>query len=87
MKRIQVLLDEEDVESFRQLARRNGQSLSAWLRAAGREKRAAQAGAERLGSRRELERFFDQCDRREAGREPDWQEHLEVMARSRLAGS
>ena len=35
---------------------------------------------------RELREFFREVDAREKGHEPDWEEHLAVMARSRASG-
>jgi len=40
----------------------------------------------RITSATDLRRFFKACDLREKGREPDWQEHLKVMERSRKTG-
>ena len=80
--RVQVRLDEKDLSSIRRLARRAKVSVSAWMRAAARallgegEPRRFRTGAE-------LEAFFKECDARESGREPDWDEHLAVMQRSR----
>ena len=36
--------------------------------------------------RRSFAVFFEQCDAREQGREPDWEEHLAVIAWSRVTG-
>jgi len=36
---------------------------------------------------RDLRDFFRAVDAREKGREPDWDEHLAVIGRSRAAGS
>lgn len=34
----------------------------------------------------DLEDFFASCDAREEGTEPDWEEHLQVIERSRRSG-
>lgn len=34
-------------------------------------------------SGQELEAFFARCDERERGREPEWEQHLEVINRFR----
>ena len=35
----------------------------------------------------ELRAFFSACDRREEGREPDWQDHLAVIEASKRSGA
>jgi len=86
MVRIQILLGEQEREEFRRLAKRHGMSLSAWLRDAGREKAAAGGSEQRMDSKRALKDFFAECDQREQGREPDWEEHREVIDRSKRSG-
>ncbi len=85
--RVQVILGEEEREAFRSRAERDGLSLSAWLREAGREKLTAQEPAKRITSLEELRAFFATCDAREKGREPDWEEHLAVIEGSIGAGA
>jgi len=84
--RIQVLLPEEEREAFRRVASEAGLSLSAWLREAGHERLVAGRSARRFGTGEDLRGFFTVCDRRETGREPDWNEHLDVMRGSRSHG-
>lgn len=86
MRRVQVLLDEGEQEHFRQQAEREGLSLSAWLRQAGQE-RLRSRRVRRLSTLRELREFFRAVDAREKGREPDWDEHLAVIDRSRTSGT
>ena len=81
MKRVQVLVDEDEQEQFRRQAEREGLSLSAWLRRAGQKRLAA-----RLDSLRVLKVLFRAADAREVGREPDSEEHEAVIARSRASG-
>ncbi len=85
MTRVQVLLEQAEREQFRRQAEREGLSLSAWLRRAGQERLRSRA-RRRLSTVRELRGFFREVDAREKGREPDWDEHLAVMARSRASG-
>jgi hypothetical protein len=85
MTRVQVLLAEEERERFRRQAEREGLSLSAWLRRAGQDRLRSRQGR-RISTVRELREFFREIDAREKGREPDWEEHLAVMARSRASG-
>lgn len=87
-RRVQVVLDEEERESFRRAAREVGTSLSAWLREAGHQRLEHEERPGRIDSLAELDAFFAECDRRAgAGREPDWERHLEVIAASRKSGA
>jgi hypothetical protein len=85
MIRVQVLLDEGELEHFRRQAEKEGLSLSAWLRRAAQE-RLLSRRARRVSTVRDLRAFFRAADEREKGREPDWDEHLAVIARSRASG-
>lgn len=67
-------------------AEREGKSLSEWLRDAGNERLAARRSPA-LTSTDALAAFFEDCDAREHETEPDWAEHLAVMARSRGGSS
>jgi hypothetical protein len=87
MVRVQILLGEQDREEFRRLAKRHGMSLSAWLRDAGREKATAGELEQKIDSKQALMDFFAECDEREQGREPDWEEHREVIDRSSRSGA
>lgn len=80
-ERIHIVVGREEKERFRRLAAREGRSLSDWLREAARE-RAAARGEAQLEDEASLRKFFDACDRREEGREPDWEVHREVIERS-----
>lgn len=88
MVRIQVLVDEKERETFRQLAAREGLSLSGWLRQLATHHAEHDSSQKRIGNLSELEQFFRACDLREKGkgREPDWDEHLVVMEHSRDEG-
>lgn len=83
--RIQVIVDEAEREAFRAQAAAEGASLSEWLREAGRERLEQRRPAE-LRTEQDLRDFFAACDDRESGREPDWNEHLEAIERSRADG-
>jgi hypothetical protein len=61
-------------------------SLGAWLREAAEEKLES-ARARRFASTDELREFFARRDEQESAPEPDWDEHIGVMERSRTAGS
>jgi hypothetical protein len=86
MVRVQVLMTPEEREAFRRVARAEGLSLSGWLRKAGLERLAAAGARERIEEPEQLDEFFSRCDARESGREPDWEEHLKIIRRSREAG-
>ncbi len=80
--RIHIVVDREEKARLEAAARRAGMSLSAFLRDAARAK-VEELRSAPLESREALEAFFQEADARESGREPDWEEHLEVIARSR----
>ncbi len=80
--RIQVILKGEEKELLRRQAKKEGMSLSAWLRRAGLEKARGEK-RRKLGTMEDLRRFFRECEAREKGDEPSWEEHLSVIRRSR----
>jgi CRISPR/Cas system CSM-associated protein Csm2 small subunit len=84
--RVQVLIKEREREAFRQVAEQEGKSLSGWLRESALDRLEATKAANRITSAADLRKFFKACDRREKGREPDWEEHLETMEESRKTG-
>lgn len=88
MARIQLVLPDEDRDQFVHQARREGVSLSEWLRLAARERLRRSRAPERFRRAEEVRDFFRACDARADGEgpEPDWEEHLETMDRSRRAG-
>jgi hypothetical protein len=87
MARIQVLTDDAEREAFRAQARREGRSLSDWLREAGRQ-RLREAEAAKLLTPEDLDAFFAELDRRhgENAREEDWEVHRVRIERSRANG-
>ncbi|MDX1673964.1 MAG: ribbon-helix-helix protein, CopG family [Longimicrobiales bacterium] len=86
-ERIHILLDGAEKERFRRWAEREGKSLSEWLREAAREKLAAARQGRSLDSREALEDFFEGCDARERGEEPDWESHRRVIEDSIRSGA
>ena len=86
MARIQVLISPEEREAFRRMALSEGLSLSAWLRQAGLERLAAAQAQGRIESAKQLDEFFKVCDAGLTGREPDLEEQLKVIAKSRYIG-
>lgn len=85
--RVQVILDEAEREAFRTKAEQEGMSLSAWLRQAGKDRLAAKAHGKTIQTVKDLRRFFKACDSAQSGKEPDWEEHKRVIARSRGLGA
>lgn len=80
--RIHIVIDRSEKARLEEAARRAGKSLSAFVREAAREK-AEELRSTPLDSREALQAFFEEADCRERGREPDWEEHLDVMSGSR----
>ena len=88
MARVQLVMPDDDRERFVDQARREGMSLSAWLRAAARERLEARHSVTLFESPQDVEEFFRSCaalDDPET--EPDWGEHLRVMSESRAIGA
>lgn len=84
--RIHIPIDEADKARYRRQAAREGKSLAAWLREAAEDRLRAATEEVDLRSVRDLEGFFQACDEREEGPEPDWAEHERVIQRSRREG-
>jgi hypothetical protein len=87
VERIHIVVDRAEKERYRRLAAHEGKSLSEWLRAAAQEKLAAAQSATLLGTKEELLAFFEAIDRRETGREPNWEDHRGVIAQSIAKGA
>lgn len=85
-ERIHVVVDAAEKARFRRMAEKEGKTLSAWLRDAARERLVAAQDDADLGTVEALDTFFEECDGRERGREPDWEEHADVIRRSRATG-
>jgi len=87
MARIQLVMPDEDRDRFIHEARREGISLSEWLRLAARERVERRRQLARFATVDEVANFFTRCDQSgEPGVEPDWAEHLEVIRGSREGG-
>jgi hypothetical protein len=84
--KVQVILDDHERQRFQREAARQGVSLSAWMREAARD-RLATLESRRPFDAETLQLFFAECDRREVGREPDWEEHRRVIAESLGSGA
>ena len=88
MARVQLVMSDDDRERFVDQARREGLSLSAWLRAAARERLEARQSVKLFDSPQDVEEFFRTCAALDGPEtEPDWSEHLRVMSESRTRGA
>ncbi len=85
-KRVQVVMDEEERETFRRVAEREGLSLSAWLREAAREKLESSEDRRVIKTAEELKRFLASCRQSEKGVEPDWEQQKAMIERSARSG-
>ena len=84
MARVQLVIPDEDRNHFVQQARREGLTLSAWLRAAARKRLEDRQRSERFKSPADIEEFFMACDTLEGPEvEPEWKEHLLSINESR----
>ena len=87
MARVQLVIPDEDRDRFLHQARREGMTLSAWLRTAARERLGQQQQSRPFKSPADVEAFFRGCDALEGPPlEPDWDEHLTVIDESRRRG-
>lgn len=81
-ERIHLVLSAAEKERYRVAAARVGQSLSEWLRQAADDRAAAEEQTVALESADHLRAFFDACDAREEGTEPDWEVQRELLESS-----
>jgi predicted DNA-binding protein len=84
--RVQVLLDQAEKARLERGAKHLGRSLSAFMREAALDK-LAELENQKAFTKPELKEFFKQCGKLESGREPDWEEHLQVINASVRKGS
>lgn len=84
MARVQLVIPDKDRDRFVHQARREGLTLSAWLRAAARERLEDRQRSVIFESPADLKKFFMACDTLEGPEvEPEWDEHLHAIAKSR----
>ncbi len=78
------MIPDEDLSLFVKQAHKEGITLSAWLRAAARERYERQSQVQPFESVADLEAFFAECDKLEPTEtEPDWEQHLAVINEAR----
>ena len=88
MARVQLIIPDEERDRFVHQARREGLTLSAWLRSAGRERLKEGQKVEPFESPEDVRAFFVACDALEGPEsEPEWEDHLKVIAESRRGGA
>ena len=88
MARVQLVMPDADRDQFVDQARREGMSLSAWIRAAARECLEKRQRVKLFKSPEDVEAFFKSCAELDGPEtEPDWGEHLRVMNESRATGA
>ena len=87
MARVQLVMADDDRDRFVHQARLEGMSLSAWLRAAARERLQKCHSVKLFRSPDDVKEFFRSCAALDGPEtEPDWDEHLRVMRESRGQG-
>lgn len=87
MARVQLVISDEERDQFIRQARREGMTLSAWLRAAARERLEKRKWTKPFESVEDVEAFFSWCDTLEGQEpEPDWSEHLKTINESKSRG-
>lgn len=84
--RVQVILKEDEAARFKSQAIKESKSLSAWLRDAGNRMLDFENRQPSLINPDSLEKFFQDCDKREQGVEPDWEDHKRLIAEGFQAG-
>ena len=85
MARVQLIIPDDDRVRFGNQARREGVSLSAWIRVAARERLDRQSKAKRARRNGGVFRGVRHPCRPRV--EPDWEQHLAVIGRSRRHGT
>lgn len=88
MARVQLVLSDGDRDRYVYQAKREGKSLSAWLREAAQEKIDRDVERRAFSSIEEIDAFFRECDAAAGpGRELDWEEHKQIINESRGRGA
>ena len=77
--RVQVILNEEEAARFKAQAGKESKSLSAWLREAGQKMLEMNQKRHPLTDPDSLKTFFQICNRKEQGDEPEWEAHKKLI--------
>ena len=84
MARVQLIIPNEDRDRFVRQARKEGLTLSAWLRNAAHARLENRKRSELFESPEDMEKFFMACDTLEGPEvELEWDEHLSAITASR----
>ena len=87
MARVQLIIRDEDRSRYIHQARKEGLTLSAWLRAAADERLERNSRTAPFESIADIKKFFAKCDKLDSGgTEPDWDQHLLVINETRKRG-
>ena len=78
--RVQVILKEDEAARFKSQAIKESKSLSAWLRDAGNKLLDIERHRQSLNDPDSLKNFFQECNEREQGVEPEWEDHKRLIA-------
>lgn len=82
-----MVLEEAERAEFRRHARQEGQSLSAWLKEAGRARIADKKSKPGFADQADLSAFFRRCDELAGdGIEPDWAEQRQLIDAAKRSG-
>ena len=77
--RVQVIIEEGEAARFKSQAHKESKSLSAWLREAGGKMLEMNQREQPLTDPGALKIFFQECNEREQGNEPDWESHKRLI--------
>ena len=84
MAEVRINLGDGELERFRAQAQREGMTLSKWLKAAAIKRLEDAQRADHFNSTIKVSAFFEECDTfKRPESEPDWEDHLKVIERSR----
>ena len=84
--RVQVILSAKEAAQFKAQAQKESKSLSSWLRDAGRKVLSETKRRDSLKDLTSLKAFFKRCEKREKGKEPDWEEQKQLILEGYRAG-
>lgn len=77
--KVQVILKQDEAARFKAQALKESKSLSAWLRDAGKTMFEMRREKQRLNTTGSLKKFFRECNKREPGTEPAWEDHKRLI--------
>lgn len=88
MARVQLIIPDKDRDRFVHQAHLEGMTLSGWLMAAAEERIKQRERLKPFTSSEEVKKFFRAYDERQSGsREPDWEEHLQILHEAKTSGA